>query len=441
MLKSKQSFIKLLILLFVFGMFLPALPAKAYLVSNVRLTNWDTNNHQITWDWNPNGNPNGTVFRVRQVRDDGSGGEILEHTDTTTEHSITFSTNVCKVGHKLYVAPCVKLSNGNYECDSDQVGDDEVPSAWEATVPCVPQQPEYVTVEAGSIGKMTVKWKGNEDTPYFKVYRYKGGVESTVDKEFTVDTILAPENEYTWVDDDGIENNVSYKYGVKSYWSVYTGDNHYQNYYSSEKTSDSFVYSRIDNVASVTCPEQTVTGLTVTVNNLANLSEGNSGVELISVKDEDGNITNLPFATNYPNYQQSTDFTINGLSVDTSYSFQFISRNADEVTNTKTGWITDSSCSTNTVGSVPAPPTNLTFNNVTKTQIGLEWTDNSNNESGFKIYRDTATTWKYTNSADDTTWTDTDHGHDLDCGTSYTYWVSAYNDYGESAKVSAKPQP
>jgi hypothetical protein len=35
-----------------------------------------------------------------------------------------------------------------------------------------------------------------------------------------------------------------------------------------------------------------------------------------------------------------------------------------------------------------APPSRLIFTNVTKNSVTLNWIDNSNNESGFKIYRD-----------------------------------------------------
>ncbi len=41
---------------------------------------------------------------------------------------------------------------------------------------------------------------------------------------------------------------------------------------------------------------------------------------------------------------------------------------------------------------VPAAPTNLTFTNVTITAMKLNWTDNSNNESGFVIYHSTDNT-------------------------------------------------
>jgi hypothetical protein len=55
------------------------------------------------------------------------------------------------------------------------------------------------------------------------------------------------------------------------------------------------------------------------------------------------------------------------------------------------------SCSTNnesntinneeTAMAAPIPPTNLTLTNISPTQIDLSWTDNSNNETGFKIER------------------------------------------------------
>lgn len=80
----------------------------------------------------------------------------------------------------------------------------------------------------------------------------------------------------------------------------------------------------------------------------------------------------------------------------------------------------------------PAAPSNLAATVVSKTGINLAWSDNSNDETGFRIERSldgssgwtqVATVW-----ADVTTYSDTG----LTCATAYHYRVSAYNAGGAS---------
>ena len=93
----------------------------------------------------------------------------------------------------------------------------------------------------------------------------------------------------------------------------------------------------------------------------------------------------------------------------------------------------DGNNSTTTV--VPINPTNLTGNNPASAQIILTWTDNSTNETGFKIERKTAQT-NYTlignSNADVTTYTDNTVLNNIP----YTYRVYAYNNVGNSLTYS-----
>jgi hypothetical protein len=87
--------------------------------------------------------------------------------------------------------------------------------------------------------------------------------------------------------------------------------------------------------------------------------------------------------------------------------------------------------SSNQTEVIPLAPTSLIAASITSTQIKLNWTDNSTNETGFKIQRKTAVT-SYTDIAsvnkDITTYTD----NGLNSNTAYTYRIYAYNSSGNS---------
>jgi fibronectin type 3 domain-containing protein len=93
--------------------------------------------------------------------------------------------------------------------------------------------------------------------------------------------------------------------------------------------------------------------------------------------------------------------------------------------------------------SPPAAPTGLTAQVMSATQIDLRWTDNSSNETGFRVRRSTAGTFAViaTLPAGATSYSSTG----LAADTTYSYQVAAYNGAGESAfdtataKTSAAP--
>jgi hypothetical protein len=86
---------------------------------------------------------------------------------------------------------------------------------------------------------------------------------------------------------------------------------------------------------------------------------------------------------------------------------------------------------------VPLAPTNLIGTAASPTQINLSWTDNSTNETGFKIDRKVGSgTWVtdygIINNADVTNFSDTS----VSAGVTYSYRVSSFNSVGKSLTYS-----
>ena len=86
--------------------------------------------------------------------------------------------------------------------------------------------------------------------------------------------------------------------------------------------------------------------------------------------------------------------------------------------------------------SPPSAPSWLRTTATSASQMNLQWDDNSNNETGFKIERKQGCCGSWTQVAtvgtDVETWSDTS----LQCGTTYAYRVWAYNGGGDSGKTN-----
>jgi hypothetical protein len=116
-----------------------------------------------------------------------------------------------------------------------------------------------------------------------------------------------------------------------------------------------------------------------------------------------------------------------GLDPNTKYFYQI------RATNGVIDSAYSNSPSATTLLDAPVPPSGLTVTPVLTNKITLSWTDNSNNEAGFKIQRKTGVTGNYadlaTTAANVTIYNDTT----VTDGTLYYYRVAATNATGDSA--------
>src|SRR5439155_120940 len=92
---------------------------------------------------------------------------------------------------------------------------------------------------------------------------------------------------------------------------------------------------------------------------------------------------------------------------------------------------TSTPTATPTPGSVPAAPSGLSSRGVLTSQIDLSWTDNSSNETGFKIDRSGASGGPWSQIATSTVASYSDTG--IAPSTTCYYRVRAYNTSGDSA--------
>ncbi|MBN1785541.1 MAG: fibronectin type III domain-containing protein, partial [Candidatus Methanofastidiosa archaeon] len=123
--------------------------------------------------------------------------------------------------------------------------------------------------------------------------------------------------------------------------------------------------------------------------------------------------------------ENSTAYTDTGLECGMSYTYYVMAFNGagnSPASNIATG---------STEECPPAPtapnrPTNVAADATSRTEIDVSWTDASDDETGFKLYRNGTMIADLLPNT--TEYTDTG----LSCETSYTYHLVAYNNYGQS---------
>ena len=85
-----------------------------------------------------------------------------------------------------------------------------------------------------------------------------------------------------------------------------------------------------------------------------------------------------------------------------------------------------STCTKEQEKTVPKPPSTVQIINKTSKQIELAWKDESNNELGYRIYRDGTQVAQLPPNTKGYT------DYDVKSSTIYTYGIVAYNEQGES---------
>ena len=273
------------------------------------------------------------------------------------------------------------------------------------TLDTAPAAPSGLTATAISTTQINLSWTDNASNETgFKIER-KTGAGGTYAQIGTVGANLTTYN------DTGLTDGTTYFYRVRATNAV--GDSAY----SSETSATTLV-----------APPAAPNGLAATA-----ISSSQINLSWTDVSNETGYKIERKTGSGGTYSQVGTvganvtTYSDTGLIVNTTYYYRI------RATNTGGDSPYSNEANATTLNGIPAAPTSLGAVAFSISQIDLSWTDNSPNESGFKIERKTGSGGSYaeiaTVGADVTTYSDTG----LTEGTNYFYRVRATNAVGDSA--------
>jgi hypothetical protein len=260
----------------------------------------------------------------------------------------------------------------------------------------VPTAPSGLTATVASCSQINLSWTDNSSNETgFKIYNSGGTLITTIS---TANTTTASVT--------GLSASTAYSY----YVVAYNGAGNSSNSNTSSATTS----------ACATVPTAP-SGLTSTV---ASCTQVN-----LSWTDNSSNETGFNIYRNSTQIGSVsagvTSYSNTGLTASTAYSYYVVAYNgAGNSSNSNTSSATTSACTT-----VPTAPSGLTATVASCSQVNLSWTDNSSNESGFKIYNSGGTLITTISTANTTTYSVTG----LTASTTYSYYVVSYNGAGNSS--------
>jgi titin len=271
----------------------------------------------------------------------------------------------------------------------------------------IPVAPSGLTITSLLSFSVSLSWTDNSNNETgFKIQRKQGVTGAYV----TIKTTTANITTYT-------DNDTALMDGTVYYYQVCATNTAGDSAYSNEVNGTTPL--AIPTFLTATAVSSSQINLTWTDN-----SENESGYKIEHSPVDDLHFTEI--ATVGPNV---TAYNDTGLSENTKYYYRVRAYNAI----TTSGYSSEKNATT--FSNIPVAPSGLTITSLLSFSVSLSWTDNSNNETGFKIQRKQGVTGAYvtikTTTANITTYTDNDTA--LMDGTVYYYQVCATNTAGDSA--------
>lgn len=128
-------------------------------------------------------------------------------------------------------------------------------------------------------------------------------------------------------------------------------------------------------------------------------------------------------------WQSSSTYVDTGLAASTQYTYTVTTRDLSPQQNTTTA---SSAASATTMPPVPNAASNCVASGISETQISVTWTDNSSNETGFRVERSSnGSSWSTAGTVGANVTSFTNGG--LSCENTFYYRVVAYNGSGDGA--------
>jgi fibronectin type 3 domain-containing protein len=295
----------------------------------------------------------------------------------------------------------VRATNGTIDSDYSN-------APFATTLLNAPAAPSNLTITSVLSNQVSLSWSDNSNNETgFKIQR-KTGVSGTY---VTIWTTAANITSY-------MDNDTALRDGTLYYYRVS----------ATNATGDSAFSNEASGTTALAQPTSaTATAVSSSQINLTwvDNSSSETGYKIERKTGATGTYSQIDqVGANVQSYSDT-----NGLAQNTRYYYRVRATNGTIDSNYS------NEVSALTLVAAPAAPSNLTITSVLSNQVNLSWTDNSNNETGFKIQRKTGVSGTYvtiwTTAANVTSYMDTDTA--LRDGTLYYYRVSATNTAGDSA--------
>ncbi len=270
----------------------------------------------------------------------------------------------------------------------------------------IPVAPSGLRITSITSGSVILAWTDNSNNESgFKIQRKQGATG-------TYTQIATPgANVTTYTDNDT---------------ALLDGTQYYYKVCATNTAGDSPFSNEVNGITLLASP----TSLTATAvsSSQINLTWTDNSLTESGYRIEQSPVDDLHYTEIYVTAPNVTSYNATGLSESTKYYYRVRAYNAIA---------TSAYCSeknATTFSNIPVAPSGLRITSITSGSVILAWTDNSNNESGFKIQRKQGATGTYTQiatpGANVTTYTDNDTA--LLDGTLYYYRVCATNTAGDS---------